>query len=273
MTTVDRADRSDQKFDRKTSDGMTTTVASFPDKADAWPATVHVDRQHLVFRDVLGSQAVAALLDHVSARQVDFRPKVLRNRETGKNRVDRERLDGVYLSQVGACETAIAGFVRGIAPRAITELRLNEPDADFRECEISAYADGGHFCAHIDTDERVGRVRILSCVYYFAMTPRRFYGGELRLYGFPTLSAEGRSATASFVDVTPETDTLVVFPSWLRHEVLPVRVPSRAWMDSRFTINCWIHRAGAPEAVGSGGRALWIRDECRGLPFLTAVAK
>jgi SM-20-related protein len=222
---------------------MMATAAPFPDKADAWPPSVQ-GRQHLVFRDVLGSQAVASLLDHVFARQGDFRPKVLRNRETGKNRVDRERLDGVYLSEVGACEAVVAGFVRSIAPRAIMEFGLNEPNAELRECEISAYGDGGHFCAHIDTDERLGRVRILSCVYYFALTPRRFCGGELRLYGFPILSAEGRSATASFVDVTPETDTLVVFPSWLRHEVRPVRVPSRAWTDSRFTINCWMHRAG-----------------------------
>jgi SM-20-related protein len=234
----------------KGATGLMAAAAPFPANADAWPPSVHAGRQHLVFRDVLGSQAVASLLDHVSARQGDFRPKVLRNRETGKNRVDRERLDGVYLSEVGACEAAILGFVRSIAPRAIMELGLNEPNAELREREISAYGDGGHFCAHIDTDERLGRIRVLSCVYYFAMTPRRFHGGELRLYGFPILSAADRSATASFVDVMPETDTLVVFPSWLRHEVRPVQVPSRAWTDSRFTINCWIHRAGACPSGG-----------------------
>jgi SM-20-related protein len=234
----------------KRSDGVMASVTRFPDKADAWPASVHADRQHLVFRDVLGSRAVTSLLDHVSVRRGDFRPKVLRNRETGRNRVDREKLDGVYLSEVGACEAAIAGFVRSIASRAIMEFGLNEPNTELRECEISAYGDGGHFCAHIDTDERLGRVRILSCVYYFAMTPRHFRGGELRLYGFPILSAGGRSATDNFVDVTPETDTLVVFPSWLRHEVRPVQVPSRAWMDSRFTINCWIHRASASPGGG-----------------------
>jgi Rps23 Pro-64 3,4-dihydroxylase Tpa1-like proline 4-hydroxylase len=46
-----------------------------------------------------------------------------------------------------------------------------------------------------------------------------------------------------FIDINPDTDAMVVFPSWLRHEVLPVHVPSGAWLDRRFTINCWLHRA------------------------------
>ena len=52
-----------------------------------------------------------------------------------------------------------------------------------------------------------------------------------------------------FADIEPETDSLVAFPSWLRHEVLPVRIPSAAWADGRFTINCWLHRA-QPETHG-----------------------
>jgi hypothetical protein len=48
---------------------------------------------------------------------------------------------------------------------------------------------------------------------------------------------------ATFADIEPEYDTLVFFPSWSPHEVLPVHVPSGRFMDSRFDINCWIHRA------------------------------
>jgi SM-20-related protein len=79
--------------------------------------------------------------------------------------------------------------------------------------------------------------------------PRPFTGGELRLYGFPKWATPGERATPlPYVDIEPETDTLVIFPSWLRHEVRPVRVPSGAWSHSRFTINCWIHRAsGSPD--------------------------
>jgi Rps23 Pro-64 3,4-dihydroxylase Tpa1-like proline 4-hydroxylase len=79
-------------------------------------------------------------------------------------------------------------------------------------------------------------------VYYFSEKPRRFQGGELRLHGFPD---PFRKTPGPVVDVVPEPDKLVIFPSWLEHEVLPVRVPSKAWRDCRFSINCWIHRVAA----------------------------
>jgi SM-20-related protein len=205
---------------------------------------------HVVFRNVLGAATVAGLLDFVAARQADFIPRVLRNRETGQLRVDYDILDCVYLMDLGPFEASIKTFVRNIAAQALAQLHLNEPDVEPKEFEFSAYRDGGHFGAHIDTDERLGRVRVLSCVYYFAARPRRFSGGELRIYGFPTLSAGMAGGPPAFVDVVPETDTLVAFPSWLRHEVLPVQVPSGAWADGRFTINCWIHRVSPSAGDG-----------------------
>jgi Rps23 Pro-64 3,4-dihydroxylase Tpa1-like proline 4-hydroxylase len=39
-------------------------------------------------------------------------------------------------------------------------------------------------------------------------------------------------------------DSIVFFPSSTEHEVLRVRVPSRAFADGRFTITGWIHRRG-----------------------------
>ena len=76
-------------------------------------------------------------------------------------------------------------------------------------------------------------------------------GGELRLFAFPGKNGADAGAPP-FVDVAPETDTFVAFPSWMRHEVLPVRVRSGAWADRRFAINCWIHRvAGRAPIAGA----------------------
>jgi SM-20-related protein len=208
---------------------------------------------HLVFHDVLGAETVASLLAYVAARERDFRPSVVRSRESGEQRVDYSLRDCVYLMDLGTFEAPIKTVVRDIAAQALTQLRLIEPASEPRDFEITAYGDGGHFAAHIDTDERLKRVRILSCVYYFAATPRRFSGGELRLHGFPTLPGKAKVVPPPFVDIMPETDTLVVFPSWLRHEVLPVRVPSGAWADRRFTVNCWIHRVSPSAGDASGG--------------------
>ncbi len=200
----------------------------------------------LAYQNVLGAQYVAGLLDYVMARQSDFRTGVMHNRETGELVADPVQRDSVYLTDLGVFLRPIKSFVSAVAAPALRGLHLNEPKVEPTEFVITAYRDGGHIGEHIDTCERPERVRILSCVYYFAVTPRRFSGGELRLYGLPKGPAAGQPSSMSFVDIEPRTDTLVIFPSWIRHRVMPVRVPSGTWADSRFTINCWMHRASGP---------------------------
>jgi SM-20-related protein len=195
---------------------------------------------HLVFRNVFGSSTVAELLDYVAQREENFRPAIIRIHRTGERRVDRRQRDCLYLPDLGPFKEKFETFVRDAVPNMLVGLRLAETAVEPRELEICAYGDGSHFGAHVDTNEV--RVRVMSCVYYFAASPRRFSGGELRLHGFPVRSADGVAVAPVSVDIAPETDTLVAFPSWLRHEVLPVRVPSGAWADRRFSVNCWVLR-------------------------------
>jgi SM-20-related protein len=194
---------------------------------------------HMVYRDVLGPAAVAGLLDYVMLHRDRFRPAPVRSRGIEQEAVDRGRRDGLLLGDLGPFRGPIEAFVRRITPDALARLGLTEPAVEPREFEISSDGDGGHFATHLDTTDLPDRVRILSCVYYFARSPIRFGGGELRLRGFPHPSGEG---SPPVVDVLPETDTLVAFPSWLVHQILPIRMPSAAWADRRFAINCWIHR-------------------------------
>jgi Rps23 Pro-64 3,4-dihydroxylase Tpa1-like proline 4-hydroxylase len=105
------------------------------------------------------------------------------------------------------------------------------------EIELVAHGDGAFFSRHIDTYTTRKSQRVISGVYYFHRQPKAFSGGELRLYGL----TKG-DQTGPFVDVIPENDTLVTFPSWYPHEVLPVRCPSGRLEDSRFAVNCWIMR-------------------------------
>jgi SM-20-related protein len=194
---------------------------------------------HVVYRDVLGAAAVAGLLDYVVQHETRFRPAPVRTRAVEQEAVDYGRRDGLLLRDLGPFGAPIETFVRRIAPDALARLGLTEPTVEPREFEISSYGDGGHFASHLDTTDLPDRVRILSCVYYFAKTPARFSGGELRLHGFPSPSNAG---SPPIVDVLPETDTLVAFPSWLVHQILPIRIASADWADRRFAINCWIHR-------------------------------
>jgi Rps23 Pro-64 3,4-dihydroxylase Tpa1-like proline 4-hydroxylase len=42
--------------------------------------------------------------------------------------------------------------------------------------------------------------------------------------------------------LTPPQNSIVFFPSSYLHEVMPVSCPSRAFADSRLTVNGWLHR-------------------------------
>jgi SM-20-related protein len=208
---------------------------------------------YLVYRNVMGQDYVTGLLKHVVERQGDFVAGIMHNRQTGEIFMDTSVRRSFYLRDFGPFRGPIKAFVNAIVGPALKALHVIEPQVKPKEFEITAYPDGGHIGEHIDTRTKKNNVRILSCIYYFAATPRRFDGGELRLYGFPKPNFGGIPAPASFVDIEPRTDTLVVFPSWLRHQVLPVRVASGAWADSRFTVNCWVHRAAAgPDKAKAG---------------------
>jgi SM-20-related protein len=106
------------------------------------------------------------------------------------------------------------------------------------EVELAAHGDSAFFRRHIDapapdpTNPGKG-LRMISGVYYFHGQPKGFSGGVLRLYG------EGPQAP--FTDIAPTHNSLVAFPSWLPHEVMPVVCPSRRFADSRFAINCWFN--------------------------------
>jgi SM-20-related protein len=136
-------------------------------------------------------------------------------------------------------------FVDGISrllPRLCAELGIAPfTPAEF-ETELVATPNAGFYTRHIDTftgeDRARGRTRVVSCVYYFRQRPDAFSGGQLRLYPLPKPS----ETSPTPVDVWPEHNSLVVFSSWLPHEILPVSVPSAEFIDSRFSINCWVHK-------------------------------
>jgi Rps23 Pro-64 3,4-dihydroxylase Tpa1-like proline 4-hydroxylase len=98
----------------------------------------------------------------------------------------------------------------------------------------------------VDTGHPDVASRRISCVYYFHPTPRRYGGGELRLYDtwdMPT----GTTGAASWTTVTPQDNSLVVFPSNAFHEVRPVHPESESFADSRFAVTIWFHEGDWPQ--------------------------
>lgn len=156
-------------------------------------------------------EARLALLDSVLARESHF------TLATVSIAGGRAVVEGVRRARV----------LETLEPRVGTFLeRLRRISPQGRiEHQIAASNDGDYFRAHIDGGP--DDTRAVTFVYFLHSEPRRFSGGELIVASNP---------------VEPCGDTLVLFPSNAVHEVLPVHAPSRAFADSRFTVNGWIHR-------------------------------
>lgn len=140
----------------------------------------------------------------------------------------------------------VAGLVedklREILAPSLARLRMDEFPLGHIEIQMTASGDGDYYRLHHDGDET--STRELSFVYFFHGEPRGYSGGELRLFDSEIIDGR-RVPTDRSQILSPRQDLLVLFPSRNEHELLPVRVPTKAFADSRFTVNGWIHRAGS----------------------------
>jgi SM-20-related protein len=108
-------------------------------------------------------------------------------------------------------------------------------ETDLRDPQIEllahAYNDGSFFGRH--SDAAAGGPnwqRRLSGILYLHALPRKFGGGDLVIY-----DRQGRAHA-----IEPEHNSAVFFPSDLSHEVSTVSCATKAFADSRFSINIWI---------------------------------
>ena len=185
----------------------------------------------------LGPQMVVRLLDYAQSQRDSFFV-------SGVGKGDNKRVDlrvrrSSKLKDLGELKDELRERARTALPAMFDQLATRFEPSKF-ELEMVAHGDGAFYTRHRDTktgDSGLINRRLISAVYYFHRSPKSFSGGALRIYAF-----EGTKETGAFVDIEPTNDTLVFFPSWFPHEVLPVVCPSGRFEDSRFAINCWVHR-------------------------------
>jgi len=109
------------------------------------------------------------------------------------------------------------------------------------EVQVTASNDGDSFAIHPDDGHEEVASRYLTFVYFFHREPKQFVGGELRIHD-SRLQRERYVSQGSYQKIVPQENQIVFFPCSLLHEITPVECPSRAFADSRFTLNGWIHR-------------------------------
>jgi Rps23 Pro-64 3,4-dihydroxylase Tpa1-like proline 4-hydroxylase len=185
-------------------------------------------------RDFLPLDAVADLFAFALEKQAAFTPSVVGL----DGAVDRTRRISSVLHDLGPLKDIVRGRLAAVLPEVLAELRISPFTPSRIEVELAAHNDGAFFATHIDTQLEAGMadMRQLSGVYYFHSLPQRFAGGQLRFH-------EIGGTEERLVDVEPAHNTIVFFPSWMPHEVLPVSCPSRNFADSRFAINFWYRGA------------------------------
>jgi len=195
---------------------------------------------HGLVHDWLGAETVERLLQLAQSNEHRFEDTHVASGE--RERVDRTRRVSKKLS-LGDLKSEVRAKVQEILPVMFHRLGIKPFIPNRIEVELVAHGDGAFFKQHIDTVTHQdgvegGSHRIISAVYYFHTLPKAFSGGMLRLH---SLAASGQQST--FVDIAPDYDTLVFFPSFFPHEVLPVKCPSGQFLDSRFAINIWVNRS------------------------------
>ena len=200
----------------------------------------------------LGTALRDELLNFAIASESAFLPTTIGTASGGETNPSVRR--SVRIVDIGDFRAIVERRVQQVIPDLTRDLRLSPFETGQIEIEMVAHADGGFYTRHIDTFTGKNRTesgdRVISCVYYFFTEPKSFSGGELRLHPLPTKADPVPTA----IDVTITNDTLIAFSSWLPHEVLPVSNPSTAFVDSRFSINCWVYQVPRTRAASSGSK-------------------
>lgn len=191
---------------------------------------------HLAIDGFLPQEVADTMLAEMLAAEVQFTPSTIGSSGTG-------RLDASYRSSQrlplhsGVNSTPLIDAIHAQLDALCGALGVSPFVMCRSETSLVSHRDGDFYKRHVDT--RIGvsddpSVRVVSCVYYLHRIPRGFSGGELAIY--PLVGH------APPVLIEPVHNRLAVFPSFVPHEVLPIR-STGGFAESRFSVNCWVHRA------------------------------
>lgn len=185
----------------------------------------------------LGSETVGRLLEFAQAQQDNFSEAGVWNQDKREGEVDLTIRRSWWTEFSGSLRDEIERRAHALLPEMCSQLGTMPFEPTKFEIEMVAHGDGAFFIEHRDRLMSPQlRPRLISAVYYFHRHPKSFSGGVLRIYPIA-----GSKKSKSFIEIEPVNDTLIFFPSWFPHEVLPVNCPSGRFEDSRFAINCWVH--------------------------------
>ena len=190
--------------------------------------------------NILGPEESQALLNYLVENENNFTTATIVPPGARSASVNEELRKSRTLDKLGKFEGLLTEKIKQHLQPTLQNLGLKQFPLGRIEIQATASGDGDYFRLHPDSD--ANDTRELSFVYFVHDEPRRFSGGELRIFATKVVNGEQSRADHSHM-LSPRRDAMVFFPSLNQHEVLPVRVPTKEFRHSRFTVNGWIHRA------------------------------
>lgn len=217
------------------------------------PAVVRA--QCVVLDEFLAPQELEELMSYTLQHETEFENSAVVSPSGDPGVLDYNHRRSRVLMNLGKHEQVILERIRCVLPRVLDQLGIEEFPVTGVEAQITASNDGDFFGAHSDDSQETIASRRLTFVYFFHREPRPFEGGELRLHdsrgsepyagtgsyqtgGYQTIGYQ----TIGYQRIKPQQNQIVFFPCSLLHEITPVECPSRAFADSRFTLNGWLHK-------------------------------
>jgi 2OG-Fe(II) oxygenase superfamily len=197
--------------------------------------------QCVVLDEFLAPQELDDLVCYALEHEGDFHSSEVISPSGEPGIVDYNHRRSRVLLDLGKHERVILDRIEGVLPQVLEQLGIEAFPVTRVETQITASNDGDFFRVHSDDAQASIASRRLTFVYFFHREPRQFEGGELRIH-----DSEGDDelnfSAGSYQSIVPQQNQIVFFPCSMMHEITPVNCPSRAFADSRFTLNGWLHQ-------------------------------
>jgi Rps23 Pro-64 3,4-dihydroxylase Tpa1-like proline 4-hydroxylase len=203
------------------------------------PETVRAEC--VVLDEFLAPQELDELVSFVLEHETDFQNSEVISRSGEPGVLDYNHRRSRVLMDLGRHQEIILERIGGVLPAVQDRLGIEEFPVTHAEAQITASNDGDFFAAHSDDSQEIIATRRITFVYFFHREPRRFEGGDLLLHDSRCVAGEQTQA-GSYQSISPRQNQIVFFPCALLHEITPVKCESRAFADSRFTLNGWLHK-------------------------------
>jgi len=205
----------------------------------AEPAEI-LPAHYVILEEFLPPQELEKLIQDTLRHESEFHVSEVVSPGVNGGGTDFEHRRSRVLLNIGRHGAALAASVKECLPRILPKLGHDTFPVSRVEAQITASNDGDFFRWHNDNAHEEVASREITFVYFFHREPKKFRGGELRIYD--SRWQDGYVPTENYRNIVPRQNQLVAFPSCLAHEITLVDCPSRAFADSRFTVNGWFHR-------------------------------